>query len=79
MLGIFLLASCWVKYYVVNGLNQFQLHNTFDEEAGKKFLVWENISVLAFSPKIVYSQRSADVATLLPQSPRSFLSQACNV
>lgn len=39
MLSIFLLARCWVKYDVINGLYQFQLHHTFNQEAGKEFLI----------------------------------------
>lgn len=40
VLCIFLFARCRVEHDVVNGLYQFQLDHTLDEEAGKQFLIY---------------------------------------
>lgn len=37
---IFLFACCRVEHDVVDGLYQFQLDHTLDEEAGKQFLIY---------------------------------------
>lgn len=40
VLCVFLLARRRVEHDVVNGLYQFQLDHTLDEEAGKQFLIY---------------------------------------
>lgn len=40
VLCIFLFACCRVEHDIVNGLYQFQLDHTLDEEAGKQFLIY---------------------------------------